>query len=171
MLNVIYDKNSKQIITFSVVLLALCLILLFFGIFRNETLCLVFAIAILINLPFLLIEKGIEFDKKNNEYRMFRSIFNLKFYQTNWQTLPNIQYVSLFKAKKSQEEPMGVNYNHSYFYIYEITIFNEYNHFVLFQIEINYLNHAVFCSKQIAKYLQVPLLDATTFEHKWITTQ
>ncbi|MEG0917083.1 MAG: hypothetical protein RSF68_08730 [Myroides sp.] len=66
---------------------------------------------------------------------------------------------------------MGVNYNYSYFYIYEINLFDENNqHYMLFQIDFNYLSHALFCSKQIANYLNIQVVDATTHEHKWIDT-
>lgn len=169
MLNVIYDKNSKEVLTFFSTLCILIIILITYGFYNKNSLCLVIGISIFVNLPFLLIEKGIEIDKLQNKYRFYNSIFGLKFNTKKWYLLPNTQYISLYKAKKTREAPMGVNYNYSYFYIYEINLFDENNqHYMLFQIDFNYLSHALFCSKQIANYLNIPIVDATTHEHKWI---
>lgn len=168
MLNVIYDRNSKAVLIFFAALCLLIIFLISYGLYYDSKLCFVIAISSFINLPFLLIEKGIEIDKHKNKYRFYHSIFGLKFNIKNWYMLPNVEYISLYKAKKIREAPMGVNYNYSYFYIYELNLFDENNqHYMLFQIDFNYLNHALFCSKQISNYLNVPVVDATTHEHKW----
>ncbi|MBA5792137.1 hypothetical protein H1R17_04420 [Flavobacterium sp. xlx-214] len=169
MLNVIYDKNSLEIKTFLVVISLLTIFLISLGIYINNNLCLVIGISMLVNIPFLLIEKGIEFDKKENKYRFFKSLFGFKLIKNKWLVLPNIKYLSVYKAKKTQEAPMGVNYNYTYYFIYEINIFDENQHyFTLFKIDITHLKHALFCAKEIANYFNTSFIDATTTEHKWL---
>ena len=171
MLNLIYDKNTKDVLTFFSVLCLLIILLIIYGFYNSNSICFVIAISIFVNLPFLLIEKGIQIDKFENKQRFYKSIFGLKFNTKKWHLLPNVQYISLYKAKKTRELPTGVNYNYSYFYIYELNLFDENDqHYMLFQINHNYLNHAIFCSKKIALYLNIPVIDATSHEHKWINT-
>lgn len=125
--------------------------------------------AMLPNLPFILIEKGISICKEENKYRNYKSFLGLKFSSKRWNYFVQPNYISLFKIKKTKENPDGVNYNYVYFYNYQINIFDINNsYYTLLEINIDEPIQAKEIVNEISVYLEIPILDATTLENKWV---
>lgn len=169
MLNVIYDKNTKKVLVIFFALFITCSLLIFIGFYSGKHYIAAIPMAMLPNLPFILIEKGITICNEENKYRTYKSFLGLKFSSKRWNYLSQPSYISLFKIKKTKENPDGVNYNYIYFYNYQINIFDLNNsYYTLLEIDIDEPEQAKKIVNNISAYLEIPILDATTLENKWV---
>lgn len=169
MLNVIYDKNTKKVLVIFFVLFITCSLLIFIGFYSGKHYIAAFPMAMLPNLPFILIEKGITICKEENKYRSYKSFLGLNFSSKRWNYLSQPSYISLFKIKKTKENPDGVNYNYVYFYNYQINIFDQNNaYYTLLEIDIDESEQAKEIVHKISDYLKIPILDATSQENNWV---
>lgn len=114
---------------------------------------------------FLLLVEGSEFDFVNNRYRKTKSILGIAF--GKWQTLPKIEYVSVFKTietttLRSRSAEANVKKD-----IIKINLFYNNNRKILafktYDKEETFLK-----AKEIATLLNVDILDATEREYKWL---
>lgn len=114
-------------------------------------------------------KKELLFVKEENKYRNYKSFLGLKFNSKRWNYLSQPSYISLFKIKKTKENPDGVNYNYIYFYNYQINIFDiNHSYYTLLEIDIDEPVQAKEIVNKISTYLEIPILDATTSENKWV---
>jgi len=114
-------------IPFSILLVLSVLLILLGGYFYGLVL-------LGISLHFLM-EEGVELDLSENKYRQLIAWYGIKF--GKWQTLPLIEYVSIFETKKkSQVRAGGGNAAHFSEVIFKLNLFYKKNkHISLFESE------------------------------------
>ncbi|HUH26322.1 MAG TPA: hypothetical protein VLY87_06820, partial [Flavobacterium sp.] len=116
---------------------------------------------IMIILIGFLIEQGIEINKELSYYRVYKLFFGFKY--GKWKPLPNISYISLYKAKRIQKTNMGRAMDYKYSNVYEVNLFDSNSHSTtLFETDIEFLKETKDCARQISEYLNIPLLDVTS---------
>ena len=114
---------------------------------------------------FLLLVEGSEFDFVNNRYRKTKSILGIAF--GKWQTLPKIEYVSVFKTietttLRSRSAEANVKKD-----IIKLNLFYNNNRKIL-AFKTYDKEEAFLKAKEIATLLNVDILDATEREYKWL---
>ncbi|TDS58157.1 hypothetical protein C8P70_11369 [Myroides indicus] len=167
MLNLLFEKNTKIIIIISSIIITLCLLAMRYYFLNSNKYIVLLPFGIILNVIIMLIEKGIQINKTTNEFRIYKSLFGLKY--GKWKPLPNISYISVFKAQRVQKTNRGKAMNYRYFNVYEINLFDHNNHCTtLFETDIDLFKETKSAAVQINQYLNIPLLDATTVPYKWI---
>ena len=112
-------------------------------------------------------KKGIEFDLSNRKFRTFNSFFSLKY--GSWKNFQQFAYVGIYEKIKYKES-LILNAPPQRFDGFQIILhdINSTVHSIYF-----FENKKTILSKgiEISDYLNLPLLDATTTEHKWVEKQ
>ena len=166
MLSLLFAKNTKFIIIISSIIIALCLFGVGYYFYNSNKYVVLFPFAIILNVIIMLIEKGIQINKTTSEFRIYKSLFGLKY--GKWIPLPNLSYISVFKAQRVQKTNRGRAMDFHYFTVYEINLFDHNNHCTnLFETDIDFFKETKSTAVQISHYLNIPLLDATTVPYKW----
>lgn len=126
----------------------------------QELLILIFAL-ILISYP---IRNGIELDLSNRKYRCFYSF--LSYRSGKWQPLPQGKYISLFKTEQilAKNSPLR---KESYQSVYKVNFFDSIGNHINF-ITTKDSNDARNYANELKIILNLPLLDATSNEYKWV---
>lgn len=169
MLDIIYNINTQKIKIFQYSVTLIGIFLICFGFSTNRLFYAIIGIAIVINLPYLFHEKGIQLNKENNYYLLYNTLFGIKFFKSRKKNLPAFDYISLNKAQKILRNPFGLNRPPEVFFIYEINCFDlQGNYSTLFQIDYEDLENAIIWSEELALYFNVPLYDTTTEPAKWV---
>ena len=163
MVYTIYSK-SRPITIFLIGLLAGIVILWLLWDLNSkiiqELLILIFAL-ILISYP---IRNGIELDLSNRKYRRFYSF--LSYRSGKWQPLPQGKYISLFKTERilAKNSPLR---KESYQSVYKVNFFDSIGNHINF-ITTKDSNDARNYANELKIILNLPLLDATSNEYKWV---
>lgn len=108
---------------------------------------------------------GIEIDLKLKKYRNIISFFGLHF--GKWKTLPNIEYVSVFKTSETttiRAISAEANVKND---IIKVNLFHNTNQKIEAYNTQN-VDDAFKKAKQIATILNIDILDATERESKWL---
>lgn len=162
MLDFNYNRNTKKIKTFQYIITLISILLISFGILRNQFFYTLIGIVIVINLPYLYHEKGIHLNKQTKSYQYYNTLLGLKFWKSKKNILYSFDYVSLNKAQKTIRNPFGLNRHPEIFFVYEINLFDyQGNYFTLCQIDIEDFENAKICSKKLADYFNTKLYDCT----------
>ena len=114
---------------------------------------------------YMLLVEGSEFDFINRKYRKTKSI--LRFTIGNWQSLPEIEYVSVFKTNETttlRQTSAEANVTNE---VIKLNLF--YNSNKRIEAYRTYDSEDAFNkATEIASLLNVDILDATERESKWI---
>ncbi|WP_299113870.1 hypothetical protein [uncultured Winogradskyella sp.] len=114
---------------------------------------------------YMLLVEGSEFDFINRKYRKTKSI--LGFTIGNWQSLPEIEYVSVFKTNETttlRQTSAEANVTNE---VIKLNLF--YNSNKRIEAYRTYDTEDAFNkAREIASLLNVDILDATERESKWI---
>lgn len=114
---------------------------------------------------YLLTQNGMELDYKNNTYRRVKSLFGITV--GKWQPLPNIEYVSVFKTTETTTvwaASASANVSSS---VVKVNLFYNTNQKIEIYDSKN-ADDAFSKAKEIAKILNIDVLDATSRETKWL---
>jgi len=114
---------------------------------------------------YLLIQNGVEINFGNNTYRNVTSIFGLSL--GKWQPLLDIEYVSVFKTTEVTTvwaRTASANISKG---IIKINLFYNTNQKIEAYITEDE-NNAFEKARLIASKLNIPILDATTKDSKWL---
>lgn len=147
----IEEMSIFKKIFFSVILGLSIYLILFEGLFYGLVL-----LGIALNF---LIQKGVELDLLHLKYRELTSWYGIKF--GKWKALPNIEYVSVFKTKKtSRFRAGGGNATYASAVVYKLNLFYKRNkHITLLSTENK--DSAIEIGDNISKILDVRLNNAT----------
>jgi len=114
---------------------------------------------------FLLLINGSKFDFEKNRYRKIRSILGIDI--GKWESLPDIEYVSIFKTNEAtvlRSRSAEANVKNE---VIKLNLF--YDTSKRIEAYRTYdINDAFNKAKEIASLLNVDILDATERESKWI---
>ncbi|MBD0831080.1 hypothetical protein [Aestuariibaculum sediminum] len=114
---------------------------------------------------FLLLREGSEIDLASKKYREIYSVFGISF--GKWKTLPNLDYVSVFKTnEKKRVQGMGASANFSNS-IYILNLFYNRNKKIeAYRTEDS--DDAFENAKYLSQVLRIDVLYATERETKWL---
>lgn len=167
MLNVVFEKNSKTVVLISSLLNTASFISIYFFFYYSMPIFSLFSLVVIINSILLLVERGILIDEKSNQSMIYKSLFGIKF--GKWKKLLNAAYISLFKGLRVQKTSRGRDIDYRYSNVYEVNLFDNNNRSItLFEADIEFLKETKDCAFQISNYLNIPLLDATANDYKWV---
>lgn len=157
--NISYIKHvpfMKQFFGFSLIILAF----LAFTFTGN-----IFAVIFLAMGLFILAREGSEIDLDNKRYRKLTNILGVKF--GSWKSLPDFEYVSVFKTKQNQR----VNYiSATTSFTTEVILLNVFdtkNKYITFY-QTDSKEDAFRVANHFKLALEIDILDATEKEKVWL---
>lgn len=124
-----------------------------------------FLILTLIAVVIFIAKKGITISPSLQQYRYFFGL--LKFKLGKWQTLPEFESISIFRARKSQTSTIATQSSTAYFSEIEVNlIYNTSRKLTVF-ISDKY-DAALEKARYFESLFKLPIYDATEREGKWI---
>ena len=114
---------------------------------------------------YFLKKEGVEIDVQKNKYRQTTNFFGLSFGQ--WHDLPNIEYVSVFKSKQTSRVWVSTASTNVTSTTIKVNLFYNTNQKIE-AYETQSVDDAFEKAKDLAKALNIDVLDATERESKWL---
>ncbi|WP_445456051.1 hypothetical protein [Flavobacterium sp. HNIBRBA15423] len=154
-----YTKNiafAKRFFGFSFAILGVTMLLLTGSLFA--------LIFIIIGLG-LNVAEGSEINLSAKTFRTFNSLFGFK--TGKWKTIPNFEYISVFKTKESQTvRVVSAETTHKYDIILVNLFYNRNKHFTFYKTDNK--EDALEVANHFKLALGIDILDATEIEKKWL---
>lgn len=163
-IKVYFKRDNFHIYSRFLVGMGSCIFLFYFWFTQKDTSLIILAVVFLLFALLQFYKKGIEFDLPRRKFRIFYSFISIKY--GSWQNFQQFEYVGVYK-KIEHKESFVLNAPPQKFEGYQILL-----HDVNSTVYPIYFfeNKEITFSKgiQISNYLNIPLLDATTHEYKWV---
>lgn len=163
-IKIYFQRDRFHIYSRFLVRMGSCIFLLYFWFTQKDTSLVILAIIFLLFAFLQFYKKGIEFDLTNHKFRIFNSFISIKY--GSWKNFKQFEHVGVYKKIKYKES-FVLNAPPQSFDGFQI-ILHDVNSSVypIYFFE----NKEIILSKgiQISNYLNIPLLDATTNEYKWV---
>ncbi len=166
MLNIKFEKITLNKILMFIFLNSICIAAAYLCCISKNIFLMIIPISVMFSLLAFFIEKGIIINKTTNSFMIFKSFLGIKI-KGNWQLLPNSKYISIFKTRLVQEDNYKVPPTKNYYEVYQINIFDVDNYCITL-LNTEKLENAKKAVLQISSYLNLPILDTTTPESKWV---
>jgi hypothetical protein len=119
-----------------------------------------------LGLSFYFLKKdGIEIDLQHRQYRDLISLFGISY--GKWKALPDIEYVSVFKTTQTSRVWVSTANTNVTSTAVKVNLFYNTNQKIE-AYETENVDEAFKIGKEIAKMLNIDILDATERESKWL---
>jgi len=154
-----YSKPTlfmKQLFGFSLIILA------FFAFVYTGN---IFSVIFLVMGLFLVATEGSEIDLNNRKYRKLTTVFGVKF--GSWKTLPDFEYVSVFKTKQSQRINFITATTSFTNEVILLNLFDSKNKYITFYQTDDKID-AFQVANHFKRALGIDILDATEKEKVWL---
>lgn len=154
-----YSKPTlfmKQLFGFSLIILA------FFAFVYTGN---IFSVIFLVMGLFLVATEGSEIDLNNRKYRKLTTVFGVKF--GSWKTLPDFEYVSVFKTKQSQRINFITATTSFTNEVILLNLFDSKNKYITFY-QTDDKTDAFQVANHFKRALEIDILDATEKEKVWL---
>lgn len=124
-----------------------------------------FLILTLIAVVIFIAKKGITISPSLQQYRYFFGL--LKFRFGKWQTLPEFESISIFRARKSQTSTIASQSSTAYFSEIEVNLIYNTSRKLTVYITDKY-DAALEKARYFESLFKLPIFDATEREGKWL---
>jgi hypothetical protein len=124
-----------------------------------------FLILTLLAVVIFIAKKGITISPSLQQYRYFFGLLKFKF--GNWQTLPEFESISIFRARKSQTNTIATQSSTAYFSEIEVNLIYNTSRKLTVYITNNY-DVAIEKARFFEGLFKLSIYDATEREGKWL---
>ena len=114
---------------------------------------------------FLVKKDGIELDLESKKFRSVISFFGINF--GKWESVPDFEYVSVFKTSENIRARYIVAEAHLKNQIYKVNLFYNRNKYMT-AYKTEELEDAMKIGIEVGSVFQIDVLDATTANQKWL---